>query len=147
MKTHSTLISFVFCLWIIIDFLKIEKDIVFKAMFRQFIFCNGPTIWLLRGEGVWVISEKNIIQTDFEGEKFLVRRCPAKNIPALKKIPFMAYNAGKNVTPLHVRRKFYHQRFGVKKFLHKPNHPYPQQRPPPPPPPHPPPFPFKIQIV
>ena len=81
-----------------------------------------------------MISEKNIIQTDFEGEKFLVRRCPAKNIPALKKIPFMAYNAGKNVTPLHVRRKFYHQRCGGKKFLHKPNHPYPQHPPPPPPP-------------
>ena len=43
----------------------------------------------------------------------------------------MAYNAGKNVTPLHVRRKFYHQRFGGKKFLHKLNHPYPQHPPPP----------------
>ena len=41
----------------------------------------------------------------------------------------MAYNAGKNVTPLHVRRKFYHQRFWGKKFLHKPNHPYPQHPP------------------
>ena len=28
---------------------------------------RGLTIWLLRG--LWVISEKNILQTDFKGEK------------------------------------------------------------------------------
>ena len=39
----------------------------------------------------------------------------------------MAYNA---VALLHVRKKFYHQRFGGKKFLNKTNHPYPQLPPP-----------------
>ena len=40
----------------------------------------------------------------------------------------MAYNA---VALLHVRKKFYHQRFGGKKFLNKTNHPYPHFPPPP----------------
>ena len=35
----------------------------------------------------------------------------------------MAYNAVKNLTPMYVRKKFYHQRFGKKKFFPKPNHP------------------------
>ena len=53
---------------------------------------------------VWVISEKNILHTDFEGKKFLQGNTWQNN-PTLKKIPFMAYNAGKNLTLLYVRKK------------------------------------------
>ena len=51
-----------------------------------------------------------------------------------KKLFFMVYNAEKNLTPLYVSKKFYHQiEVWEKSFLHKPNHPYtaPLPRPPP----------------
>ena len=131
MFVKSAVVSFVFCLWIIIDFLKIEKDI-FKAMLRQFIFCNGPTIWLLRGEGVWVISEKNIIQTDFEGKKFLVRKCPAKIFLQWKKIPFMAYNAGKKCYTVACLEKILSPEVWGKKILPQTKPPLPPTPPPPP---------------
>ena len=54
---------------------------------------------------VWVISEKNILQTDFEGKNY------CKETPGEKKYPTLK----KNVTPLHVR-KIYHQRFGKTNF-------------------------------
>ena len=44
---------------------------------------------------VWVISEKNILQTDFEGKNY------CKETPGEKKYPTLK----KNVTPLHVREK------------------------------------------
>ena len=69
---------------------------------------------------VWVISEKNILHTDFEGKKFLQGNTWQNN-PTLKKIPFMAYNAGKNLTLLYVRKKNFHQRFGEKYSHPKPN--------------------------
>lgn len=79
-----------------------------------------------------MISEKNIIQTDFEGEKFLVRRCPAKNIPALKKIPFMAYNAGK-CYPVACQEKILSPEVWGKKILAQTKSPIPLTPPPPPP--------------
>ena len=69
---------------------------------------------------VWVISEKNILHTDFEGKKFLQGNTWQNN-PTLKKIPFMAYNAGKNLTVLYVRKKNFHQRFGEKYSYPIPN--------------------------
>ena len=82
--------------------------------------CKGLTIWFLRGGGVqtvWVISEKNILHTDFEGKKFLQGNT-WQNDPTLKKIPFMAYNAGKNLT-LEVWGKIFlpHTKSG-KEILH-----------------------------
>ena len=45
----------------------------------------------------------------------------------------MVYNAEKNLTPLYVSKKFYHQiEVWEKSFLHKPNHPYTSPLPPPP---------------
>ena len=66
---------------------------------------------------VWVISEKNILHTDFEGKKFLQGNTWQNN-PTLKKIPFMAYNAGKNLT-LEVWGKIFlpHTKSG-KEILH-----------------------------
>ena len=71
-------------------------------------------------ERVWVISGKNILQTDFEGKN------SCKEVPG-EKISFKVYKTEKvNLAMLYARKKFYHQ---GKKFLPKPNHPYP---PPPP---------------
>ena len=52
-----------------------------------------------------MISEKNILQTDFEGEKFAriylgkIISCPEKNFPN------DVYSAEKKLTPLYVREK------------------------------------------
>lgn len=74
-----------------------------------------------RGAEVWAICEKDIQQTAYDGKKFN-KEIPEKKIPTMTQISFMAYNPGKNLTPLYVRGyKFYHQRFG-KKFLPEPNH-------------------------
>ena len=66
---------------------------------------------------VWVISEKNIVHSDFDGKKFLQGNT-WQNDPTLKKIPFMAYNAGKNLT-LEVWGKIFlpHTKSG-KEILH-----------------------------
>ena len=74
-----------------------------------------------RGGGVWVISVRNNLQTNFEG-KYLVRRyLRKKNILHWKKLPLMAYKLcwKKNLTPLYVREKIF-QRFGRKNSY--PNH-------------------------
>ena len=66
---------------------------------------------------VWVISGKNILQTDFQGKQILARKYLKKKIPTLTKISFKACKAGKNVTLQYSRKKFYHQRFGGKIFF------------------------------
>ena len=48
-------------------------------------------------EGLRVISEKNVLQTDFERKKARTLR---EKYLALKKISLMMYNAEKNLTPL-----------------------------------------------
>lgn len=54
------------------------------------------TIWLLRWGGeVWVISGKNILQTDFQGKQILARKYLKKKIPTLTKISFKVCKAGK----------------------------------------------------
>ena len=46
------------------------------------LISKGPTIWLLReGGGVRVISEKYILQTDFEGKNLERKSKPRKKIP------------------------------------------------------------------
>ena len=69
---------------------------------------------------ILVTSEKNILHTDFEG-KNSCKEIPSKKNPTLKKISFMAYNAGKNLTLLYVRKKMFHQRFEEKYSYPKPN--------------------------
>ena len=60
------------------------------------------------------------------GKINLSRKHLAKKHSYIEKIPFMAYNAGKNVTPLYVRKKNSITRFlRKKKFVQKPNHPHP----------------------
>ena len=63
-----------------------------------------------------VISEMNIISWRLIlRKKIIARKYLAKKNATLKKKSFIAYNAGKNLTPLYVRKKLYHQRFGKKK--------------------------------
>ena len=53
-----------------------------------------------------MISEKNILQTDFKGKIILQGTIWEKNFSDEKKKSLMAYNAGKkNLTPLYVREK------------------------------------------
>ena len=53
-----------------------------------------------------MISEKNILQTDFKGKIILQGTIWEKNFRDEKKKSLMAYNAGKkNLTPLYVREK------------------------------------------
>ena len=69
-----------------------------------------------RGGGVWVISVKNILQTDFEGKNILWGDNWGKKYPALKKKYLswhINYAGKKNRTPLYVRGKKF-QRFGKK---------------------------------
>ena len=73
-----------------------------------------PTIWRLRG--LWVISEKHILQTDFERKKH-AKKIPGKNnILHWKKISLMTYNAGK---------KFLHRYMSGKKISNSPIPPSP----------------------
>ena len=72
---------------------------------------KGPTIRRLRGRaGVRVISEGNISQTDFEGEKYLAKKYLGKK-----------YLAPKTRTPVYVGEK----RLEVweKEVFPEPNHP------------------------
>ena len=90
------------------------------------------TIEVVRGGGggggvVWVISGKNILLTGFQGKQILARKYLKKKIPTLTKISFKACKAGKK-SLLYSRKKFYHQRFGGKNFVPKPNHPYRSQK-------------------
>ena len=64
--------------------------------------------WFLRGR-VWVISEKNILHTDFGGKKLLQGNTWQKN-PSRKKISFMAYNAGKKSYTIVCHEKNFHER-------------------------------------
>ena len=48
-----------------------------------------------------MISEKNILQTDFEGRKSLARKYRTKKNPGLKKVSLVAYNPVKNLTLLY----------------------------------------------
>ena len=57
-----------------------------------------------------MISEKNILQTDFEGEKNSCKEIPGEKKSYADKKSVMAYNAGKNLTSLYFRKK------KVKKF-------------------------------
>ena len=86
--------------------------------------CKGLTIWFLRRGGgvptILVTSEKNILHTDFEG-KNSCKEIPSEKNPTLKKISFMPYDAGKNLTLLYVRKKMFHQRFEEKYSYPKPN--------------------------
>ena len=90
-------------------------------------FAKGLAIWLLRGGGgVWVISETNILQPDLREKKILQGNTWGKKISStekkyvswsivLEKQILQRYKSGK---------KFYLQKFGQKKFLPQPNHPY-----------------------
>ena len=63
-----------------------------------------------------MISETNILQTDFGGKK-LARIYLGKIISCSEKYTSHdVYNAEKNLTPLHVREKISLQRFGKKRF-------------------------------
>ena len=74
-----------------------------------------------------MISEKNILQSDFEG-KNLTRKYLGEMISYNEKIYFMAYTPGKKSYSVVCRgEKFYHQMFGEKHFSPKQNHPYPPQ--------------------
>ena len=88
----------------------------------KYIKHKGPTIWLLRG--VWVISEKKILRTDFEGWNYC-KEITGKKIPTLKKIYFTAYNAGEKILHRCMSRKNSITRGLRKKLLHKQNHKYP----------------------
>ena len=61
----------------------------------------------MRRLGLWVISEKNILQTDFKGKIIILQGTIwEKNFSNEKKISAMVYNAGKkNLTRLYVREK------------------------------------------
>ena len=79
------------------------------------------------GGGVWVFSEKNNLQTDFEGKKIIARKYLAKKIPTLKKYLSRRIKLEKNlIAPLYGSKKNSITRgLGAKKFLPKPNHPSP----------------------
>ena len=68
--------------------------------FLLFVVCFSSTHGA--GGGVWVISEKNILKSDFEHKKNLAR----------KYLPYNSFVCQGKI--------FYHQRFGGKKFLRKP---------------------------
>ena len=82
-----------------------------------------------------MISEINILQNDFEEKKSckVIRR---EKILALKKISFMAYNAGKKILHRCVSgKRFKLQRFGKKEILTQTKspiqatpHPHPLQK-------------------
>jgi len=77
------------------------------------------------GGGVWVFSEKNNLQTDFEGKKIIARKYLAKKSPTLKKYLSRRIKLEKNLTPLYGSKTNSITRgFGGKKFLPKPNHPF-----------------------
>ena len=52
-----------------------------------------------------MISEKNILQSDFEGEKILARKYLAKKNPTLTKNLSWRIMLEKNLTPLYFRKK------------------------------------------
>ena len=56
-----------------------------------------------------MISEKKILQTDFEG-KNSCKEIPGEKKSYAEKKSVMAYNARKNLTPLYFRKKLYQQR-------------------------------------
>jgi len=62
-----------------------------------------------------VISEKNILQPDFEG-KYYCKEIPGeKNYYTVKKnLSRRLIKLEKSLSPLFFRKKFYHQRFGEK---------------------------------
>ena len=60
-----------------------------------------------------MISENNILQTDFEGKNILERKYQAKKIIALKNYLSWRIMLGINPTPSS-GKKFYHDRFGEK---------------------------------
>ena len=71
------------------------------------------------GGGRWF---QNILQTDSEEKKIVARKImPGEKNFLYWKISFMAYNAGKNLTLLYVRKRNYIN-------LHKTNHLYPHLR-------------------
>ena len=72
------------------------------------------------GGGVWVISEKNILQTDRRGKKFIARKY-LKKIHTLKKyyISFMAYNVAKKSYTLVCQENNFTAKGLGKKFLQK----------------------------
>ena len=66
-----------------------------------------------------MISEKNIVQTDFKGKKFC-KEIPGEKIPSVKK-SLIVYNAGrKNLTSLCAGGKTSVSRSLGKKFLPQP---------------------------
>ena len=72
-----------------------------------------------------MISEKSILQTDFEREK-LARIYLGKIIICTEKnIAHDVYKAEKNLTPLYAWEKISNSRGLGKTFLQKLNHPYP----------------------
>ena len=75
--------------------------------------------------GVWIISDNNILQTDFEGKSILERKYQAKKIMTLKNYLSWRIMLGINPTPLYIRKKV----LGLgKKFLQKANHPDPRPK-------------------
>ena len=76
---------------------------------RSLLWGRPFDFWGGAGEGrglVWVISEKNILQTDFEGKNY------CKETPGEKKISYTE----KKCYTFACQRKIYHQRFGKTNF-------------------------------
>ena len=73
------------------------------------------------GYRLYGLFQKKISYTLISREKNSCKEIPGKIILHWKKIPFMAYNAGKNLTVLYVRKKNFHQRFGEKYSYPIPN--------------------------
>ena len=58
-----------------------------------------------------------ILQTDLERKKFLQGNTLLIKTPTLEKISFMAYNVGKNLKPLYVRKKSTTRSLGKQQIL------------------------------
>ena len=84
-----------------------------KSKAFQISMCSGDNNLTFEG-GMGDFRTERLIS----GENNSCHKIPGKKIPALKKISFMAYYAGKKIlAPLYVRKKFYHQRFVKIKIL------------------------------
>ena len=75
----------------------------------EYAFIRGRPFDSWGGRGVWVISEKKFLQTNFGG-KILYKEIRWEKNSYTEKISFIAYNAAKkNLTQFSVRKKFYLQ--------------------------------------
>ena len=69
----------------------------YAAVEIHFLLENEHLTFEREGEGDWVISEKNILQTNFEMEKFL-QEIPGKKNPAMEKYIFYGVSWWKSYT-------------------------------------------------